>query len=82
MILFDADKLDVIGAIGVARTIAFDVVVNQQIYAEPSPKFLESGVKEAGEPHSSYHEYLYKLSNARIINIIIKFPVVMACSKR
>ena len=65
MILFDADKLDVIGAIGVARTIAFDVVVNQPIYAEPSPKFLESGVKEAGEPHSSYHEYLFKLSKIK-----------------
>jgi uncharacterized protein len=64
-ILFDADKLDVIGAIGVARTIAFDVVVNQPIYAEPSPKFLESGEKEAGEPHSSYHEYLFKLSKIK-----------------
>jgi len=64
-ILFDADKLDVIGAIGVARTIAFDVVVNQPIYAEPSPQFMESGVKEQGEPHSSYHEYLFKLSKIK-----------------
>jgi uncharacterized protein len=64
-ILFDADKLDVIGAIGVARTIAFDVVVNQPIYAEPSPQFMESGVKEPGEPHSSYHEYLFKLSKIK-----------------
>jgi uncharacterized protein len=60
-ILFDADKLDVIGAVGVARTIAYDVVVNQPIYAEPSTRFLESGQKEPGEPHSSYHEYLFKL---------------------
>lgn len=64
-ILFDADKLDVIGAIGIARTIAFDVVVNQPIYAEPSPQFMESGVKEPGEPHSSYHEYLFKLSKIK-----------------
>jgi uncharacterized protein len=64
-ILFDADKLDVIGAIGVARTIAFDVVVNQPIYTEPSPQFLETGVKEQGEPHSSYHEYLFKLSKIK-----------------
>ncbi len=60
-ILFDADKLDVIGAVGVARTVAFDVVVNQPIYAEPSPRFMETGEKEPGEPHSSYHEYLFKL---------------------
>ena len=64
-ILFDADKLDVIGAVGVARTIAFDVVVNQPIFAEPSPRFLETGEKEPGEPHSSYHEYLFKLSKIK-----------------
>lgn len=64
-ILFDADKLDVIGAVGVARTIAFDVVVNQPIYVEPSARFLETGEKEPGEPHSSYHEYLFKLSKIK-----------------
>jgi uncharacterized protein len=64
-ILFDADKLDVIGAVGVARTIAFDVVVNQPIYVEPSERFMITGEKEPGEPHSSYHEYLFKLSKIR-----------------
>lgn len=64
-ILFDADKLDVIGAVGVARTIAFDVVVNQPIYAKPSERFLTTGEKEPGEPHSSYHEYLFKLSKIK-----------------
>lgn len=64
-ILFDADKLDVIGAIGVARTLAFDVVVNQPFYADPSPRFLETGQPEPGEPHSSYHEYLFKLSKIK-----------------
>jgi uncharacterized protein len=60
-ILFDADKLDVLGAIGVARTIAYATLNNQPFYAQPSRQFLETGEKEPGEPHSSYHEYLFKL---------------------
>jgi uncharacterized protein len=64
-ILFDADKLDVLGAIGVARTIAFDVVVGQPIYAEPSQRFLSTGEKEPGEIHSSYHEFIFKLGKIK-----------------
>lgn len=60
-ILFDADKLDVIGAIGVARTIAYDVVVGQPIYSPPSDRFVRTGEREPDEPHTSYHEYLFKL---------------------
>jgi len=60
-ILFDADKLDVLGAIGVARTIAYAVLAHQPFYVEPSQQFLQTGKEMSGEPHSAYHEHLYKL---------------------
>lgn len=60
-ILFDADKLDVLGATGVARTIAYAVQAGQPVYAPPSARFLDTGEKKPGEPHSAYHEYLFKL---------------------
>ncbi|MDD5368973.1 MAG: HD domain-containing protein [Anaerolineaceae bacterium] len=64
-VLFDADKLDVLGAIGVTRTIAYAVLDGQPVYAEPSLQFLQTGEKERGEPHSSYHEYIFKLSKIK-----------------
>ncbi len=63
--LFDADKLDVLGAVGAARTIAYAVLAGQPVFSEPSQQFLETGIKEPGEPHSSYHEYLFKLRKVK-----------------
>mgnify|MGYP002814675134 CR=1 FL=1 len=60
-VLFDADKLDVLGAIGAARTIAYATLDGKPFYYPPSDKFLRSGQEEPGEPHSAYHEHLFKL---------------------
>jgi uncharacterized protein len=60
-VLFDADKLDVTGAIGIVRVIAYSTIVNQPIYTQPSDRFMSSGEKEPGEGHSGYHEYLIKI---------------------
>lgn len=64
-VLFDADKLDVLGAVGVARAIAYAALADQPVYAEPSPRFLQCGEKEPGETHSAYHEYLFKLKQVQ-----------------
>jgi len=66
-VLFDADKLDVIGAIGVTRALAYAFQVQQPVFADPSKEFLESGNKKAGEPHSAYHEYVFKLKKISAI---------------
>lgn len=64
-ILFDSDKLDVIGAIGAARAVAYAALAGQPLTGEPSERFRETGQKEPGEPHTPYHEYLFKLSRIR-----------------
>lgn len=63
--LFDADKLDVLGAVGVARVVAYAALNNQPVYAQPSESFLAGGEKEPGEPHSAYHEFLFKLRKVK-----------------
>ena len=60
-ILFDADKLDVIGAIGAVRTILYAVLDGKPVFSEPSAQFRQTGQEEPGELHSSYHEFLFKL---------------------
>jgi uncharacterized protein len=60
-VVFDADKLDAIGAVGAARAVAYASMNGMPVYAPPSRLFLERGRLEPSEPHSAYHEYLFKL---------------------
>jgi len=68
-VLFDADKLDVLGAIGVVRALAYAFQVNVPSFSEPSSSFLTTWEKQPGEPHSAYHEYLFKLK--KIASILL-----------
>ncbi len=60
-VLFDADKLDAIGAIGAVRSIAYAVQDQQPLHDAPSKAFIENGAREPNEAHTPYHEYLFKL---------------------
>ena len=64
-VLFDADKLDVLGAIGAARVIAYATIAGTPWYAAPSEQFIQTGREQPGESHSAYHEHLFKLRKVR-----------------
>jgi len=64
-IMFDSDKLDVLGAIGVARVVAYAALAGEPLTGEPSAGFIAAGEKEPGEPHTPYHEFLFKLSKIK-----------------
>lgn len=57
--VYDADKLDAIGAVGVARAFAYGAELGQPLWGQVSAEFQE-GVR-TGEPHTAHHEYYVKL---------------------
>ncbi len=64
-VLFDADKIDAIGAVGVARAVAYAVRAGMDVYAPPSELYLSTGELELGESQTVAHEYLFKLRHIK-----------------
>jgi uncharacterized protein len=62
-VLYDADKLDAIGAVGAARAIAFAALHGNPFYREPSTRFSQGQGLEPGEAHSAHHEFVFKLAH-------------------
>lgn len=60
-ILFDADKLDVTGAMGVARTLMYKAGVGDPLYSMGADGLPSSG--DGDEKHSFFQEYHFKLKN-------------------
>jgi uncharacterized protein len=69
-VLYDADKLDAIGAIGIARAYAIAGRHGQRLWAEVEPGLAERSTKQARGDiantwHTPVHEYVFKLSRLK-----------------
>lgn len=60
-ILFDADKLDVSGALGIARTLLYHGIVGEPLYSLNARGEVSDGIADT-EP-SFFQEYKYKLES-------------------
>ena len=66
-VLFDADKLDAIGAIGVARAFAFGAHRGQRLWSEVPSDYADplNGVEADPRQHTAVHEFHVKLSKIK-----------------
>lgn len=60
-ILFDADKIDVTGAVGIARTLVYKGQVGEPLYSVSGDGSVLDGSQD--ETPSFFQEYKYKLEN-------------------
>ena len=60
--LFDADKLDAIGAIGVARAVAYSATHGHRLWSEPLSAINPQNTPPSGIDYSPSHEFIYKLA--------------------
>lgn len=59
--LYDADKLDSIGAIGVARAFAFAGSYGNRLWTAAWPTVPPADAKPTGADYTPVHEFVYKL---------------------
>jgi uncharacterized protein len=66
-VLFDADKLDAIGAIGVARAFAFGAHRGQKLWGEVPSDYVDQMNDDEVDPreHTAVHEFHVKLSKIK-----------------
>jgi uncharacterized protein len=73
-VLFDADKLDCIGAIGVARAYVIGGLTGQRLWGEVDARYVEAlrqdtslAQKSLSSHHTPVHEFVFKLSQIKDI---------------
>jgi len=66
-VLFDADKLDAIGAVGVARAFAYGGARGQRLWAPTEEVDVARWMEEGDDPdtHTPVHEFIVKLSRLK-----------------
>ncbi|MEZ4582894.1 MAG: hypothetical protein R3A10_14865 [Caldilineaceae bacterium] len=66
--LYDADKLDSMGAIGVARAFAFAGARDNRLWIQPHTQVPPHPDRPRGADYTPVHEYVYKL--ARLLDTL------------
>lgn len=66
--LYDADKLDSIGAIGIGRAFAYAGAHGSRLWTEPWRAVSPSDARPSGPNYTPVHEYVYKLQ--RIVDTL------------